>query len=85
MKIKSGLVFDRRSGRIVGFVNLGSINNTLSLTNEVQKEQQDCEMAGSVLVLMVRLLRRPSFTFPVAQYPTSHYCQALDCTPFSGM
>ncbi len=29
-------------------------------------------MAGSVLVLMVRLLRRPSFTFPVAQYPTSH-------------
>lgn len=24
-----------------------------------------------MLVLMVRLLRRPSFTFPVAQYPTS--------------
>ena len=41
----------------------------MSLDNE---EEQGCELAGSMLVLMVCLLRRPSFTFPVSQYPTSH-------------
>lgn len=73
MKIKSELVFNRSSGRIIGFVNLGSINSDLealqaSLDNDYQ---HDHELAGSMLVLMVRLLRRPSFAFPVAQYPTS--------------
>ena len=75
MKLKSGLVFNQREGRMVGFVNLGSVNGDLdvlqtSLTGEGESSQQP-ELAGSMLVLMVRLLRRPSFTFPVAQYPTS--------------
>ncbi len=74
MKVKSGLVFNRRTDRIVGFVNLGSINNDLealqsSLVDEAAKQQP--EVASSMLVLMIRLLRRPSFTFPVAQYPVS--------------
>ena len=73
MKIKSGLVFNRHTGKIVGFVNLGSICSDLdalqsSLLSESSKPP---EIAGSMLVLMVRLLQKPSFTFPVAQYPTS--------------
>ena len=73
MKIKSGLVFNRHTGKIVGFVNLGSICSDLdalqsSLLSEISKPP---EIAGSMLVLMVRLLQKPSFTFPVAQYPTS--------------
>lgn len=76
MKIRSGLVFNQRSGKIVGFVNLGGINNDLealqsSLMGETKVEKSSHDLAGSMLVLMVRLLHRPSFTFPVAQHPTS--------------
>lgn len=59
-------------------INLGSINSDLqalqlSLIDEEELKQQQPghELATSMLVLMVRLLRRPSFKFPVAQYPTS--------------
>ena len=34
-------------------------------------DQRNHKLAESMLVLMARLLRRPSFSFPVAQYPTS--------------
>ena len=31
MKIKEGLVYNKNEGRIVGFVDLGAVNNTLAL------------------------------------------------------
>jgi hypothetical protein len=75
MKVKSGLVFSKRRDRLVGFVNLGSINNDLevlqsSLAKESSNHKAEPELAGSMLVLMARLLHRPSFTFPIAQYAT---------------
>ena len=73
MKVKSGLVFNKRTDKLVGFVDLGSINNDMEALQSsfTTGTSPKLELAGSVLVYMVRLLRRPSFSFPVAQYPTS--------------
>jgi len=74
MKVKSGLVFNRHTGRMVGFVNLGSINDDLEAFQAsliAESERRKPELAESMLVVMVRLLQKPSFTFPAAQYPTS--------------
>ena len=51
MKIKEGLVYNKHSGSIIGFTDLGDINN------ELMRPQQDGEhppIANHVLVLMVR-------------------------------
>lgn len=54
---------------------MGSINEDLDVLQSTLQtgasEHQQPELAGSMFVLMVRMLRRPSFTFPVAQYPVS--------------
>lgn len=74
MKIKSGLVFNKVSGRMAGFVDLGKINSELDAllySLETSTDIKSDKLAGSMLVLMVRLLRRPSFTFPIAQFPTA--------------
>ena len=43
MKIKSGLVFNRSTGRLVGFTDLGDVNNELDVlidsSNRVAKNQ----------------------------------------------
>ena len=73
MKVKNGLVFNKKTDKLVGFVDLGSINNDLEALQSslANGSSTRLELAGSMLVYMVRLLRRPSFSFPVAQYPTS--------------
>lgn len=75
MKINAGLVFDKGGNRIVGFVNLGSVNDDLdalkhSLAADDSAKQKP-ELAGSMYVLMITMLQRPSFTFPIAEYPAS--------------
>lgn len=75
MKVKSGLVFNKPSGRLVGFANLTSLNSDLeamerSLNHETSHDQP-AELAGNMLVLMARQILKPSSTFPVAQYPTA--------------
>ena len=77
MKVKSSLVFNKQSGKLVGFVNLGSLNSDLdamerSLNKEIGITAQPPELAGSMLVLMARRVLKPSCTFPVAQYPASN-------------
>ena len=70
MHIKEDLVYDKHSGELVGFVNLGETNNRL-IQFERQVESSTCEhepLANSIVVLMVRGL----FThlqFPYAQFP----------------
>ena len=75
MKIKAGLVFSRRNDRIVGFVNLGSVNGDLdaleSSLNDDPQPHFNPQLADNMLVIMARQLRKPSFTFPIAQYPTA--------------
>ena len=75
MKIKSGLVFNKKLGKIVGFVNLGSVNSDLKAMEESLSDdtahKYTPELATSMLVVMVRSIIKPSFSFPVARYPTT--------------
>lgn len=75
MKVKSGLVFNKASNRLVGFVNLGEVNNDLEILRKNLSEERNspksAELAESMLVMMVRPIFKPSYTFPIAQYPTS--------------
>ena len=73
MKVKNGLVFNKKTDKLVGFVDLGSINHDMEALQSslTTGSSPKLEIANSMLVYMVRLLRRPSFNFPVAQHPTS--------------
>ncbi|XP_052224338.1 uncharacterized protein LOC127839989 [Dreissena polymorpha] len=65
VKIKSDLVYDRHTGELIGFVNLGSINNNL---NDL-KNECDC-LAKYVLVVMVRGISL-TLKFPLAHFATN--------------
>ena len=67
--IKEDLVYDKHDGTLIGFTNLGEINNHLmkfekSLTGESQSMPT---IAGSMLVMMVRGLLS-KLNFPYAQF-----------------
>ena len=75
MRVRSGLVFNRYSGRLVGFVNLGDTNSDLeamqsSLAGQLETEVPMCKVATSMLVLMVCLLRDHHLCFP---WPSIHH------------
>ena len=76
MKIKSGLVFNKYTGKLVGFVNFRDINRDLetlkSTLSEDTASSKQLKLTDSMLVVMVRPIFKPSFTFPVAQYPTTN-------------
>lgn len=65
---------NKKLGKIVGFVDLGSVNSDLKAM-EASFSQETAhthtEMASSMLVVMVRSIMKPSFSFPIAQYPTA--------------
>ena len=74
VKVKSGLVFTQSTGQSVGFVDLGKVNEELDRLavsfNEGEQQSSEPHLAKQMLVLMVRTIFKPSFTFPVSQYPT---------------
>ena len=73
MKIKSGLVFSKSSRRLVGFIELCNVSSDLKKLESIMccKNQEDIPtLVDHMLVLMARAIFKPSFTFPVAQYPT---------------
>ena len=78
MKIKSALVFTKSAGKLVGFVNLQDTNKDLEMLKSTLSEDtaspEQPELADSMLVMMVRPIFKPSFTLPVAQYPTTSLC-----------
>ena len=41
MKIKSGLVFNKSSGNLVGFMNLGDVNDDIEKSEMSMKELND--------------------------------------------
>ena len=51
MKIKEGLIFNKHSGELVGFENLGDLNNELA---KLEEEGAAPTIAKQVLVLMVQ-------------------------------
>ena len=71
MHIKEGLVYDKHSGKLIGFVDLGDINNhLLQLEKSLMQGQSLQSLSKSMLVVMIRALFS-SFQFPYAQFPCS--------------
>ncbi|XP_033115379.1 uncharacterized protein LOC117115623 [Anneissia japonica] len=68
MKVKCGLVYNVRSGQLVGYTDLGDVSNDIAdfarCSNNV-----DPQLGTHVLVLMVRSIWGPLVT-PIAYYPT---------------
>ncbi len=67
----------KSSGWLMGFVDLGNVNEELQqLARVIQGDQQtpmpiNRTLAKYMLVLMVQSIARPSLTFHVAHYPTA--------------
>ena len=67
MKVREGLVYNKNGGEIIGFVNLGDINQQLM---ELEKEDQEERppVAKQILALMVR-----GILFKL-EFPYAHFC-----------
>ena len=77
MKIRKGLVFNNHTGLLSGFVDLGKVNQELeclatSIGTTDSVPPTELKPAEQMLVLMVRPVFKPSFSFPVAQYPSAN-------------
>ena len=73
MKIKQGLVFSKCTGEMVGFTNLGTVNEDLaSITSEAAAEMGNHLLAKSMLVFMIRPIFKPWLSFPIPSYPASN-------------
>ena len=73
MKVKEGLVFDKYTGEVIGFTNLGDVNNNLL---QLENEDEHPSAAKYVLVLMVRGLLF-SLQFPYAHFGTQEVTAEL--------
>ena len=68
MKIKENLVYDKYTGSVVGFTNLGEINDDLlALERECKDDQEHPPVANHILVLMVRGI------FFKLEFPYAHF------------
>ena len=55
VKIKSGLVYSKQTGSIVGFCDMGDMNNELEdFKNRIENEEEDKSMSTYVLKVIVR-------------------------------
>ena len=73
MKVKEDLVYDKKTGKLVGFTSLGDINDNLTkLENDINSSNEDYQppISDHILVLMVRGLFF-NLTFPYAHFPTN--------------
>ena len=71
MHIREDLVYDKHSGRLLGFVDLGDTNNHLARFEESLSEADECApppLAKSMLAFMVKGLFT-ALKFPYAQFP----------------
>ena len=69
MHVKESLVFDKHTGALIGFTDLGDTNNYIAKLERATSEKME-PLAKSLLVLMVRGLFSP-FQFPYAQFACS--------------
>lgn len=74
VRVKEGLVYDKHSLQVIGFVNLGDINNQLLKFEQAQtcdsQEVMTPPIAKHMLVFMVRGIFT-SLEFPYVQFPCS--------------
>ena len=82
MHIKEDLVYNKYTGKLIGFVDLGEINNHLTKFEQTLNENDDTPvLAKSMVVMMVKGLFT-NLQFPYVQYPcTSLVGEQLFC-PF---
>lgn len=83
MHIKENLVYEKHSGSLIGFTNLGDVNNhLLSFEREVDHMSLDnMPLAKSMMTFMVRGLFT-SLQFPYAQFPCANISGELLFDPF---
>ena len=75
MKIKSGLVYRKSSGRIIGFTELSDMNNELNEFDRRMTDNKPKELATHVLCFMVRgLVKR--LCFPVVYFSSRGFNSA---------
>ena len=66
--IKNDLVYDKYQGHLIGFMNLGNINNRLlEFEHAMSGGHSELSLASSMLVLMVRGLFF-KLNYPYAQF-----------------
>lgn len=83
MHIRQDVVFDKHSGHIIGFANLGEINNHLIDFEQsvVNSEIVSPKFAKTMMVFMVRGLFS-KLQFPYAQFPSTDLSGDLLYDPF---
>ena len=83
MHIKEDLVYNKHTGELVGFVNLGDINShLLKFEKSLSREDQQTEpLAKSMFTIMVRGLFT-QLQFPYAQFPCKTISGDLMYDPF---
>ncbi len=72
MKIKSGLVFSKRTGSLVGFVDLGCANRDMErlLVEDTRDSTTNGRMEDQVFAFKARAVFKPSLAVPIAHYPS---------------
>ena len=70
MKVKESLVFDKQETEVVGFVNMGDVNELADLERECSIADQHPTIATHKLVLMVRGVFT-GLRFPYVHFPTT--------------
>lgn len=86
MKIKSGLAFSQRTGKIIGFVDVGDVSDEMEAFERHCQEEGSSSpaLASHVLLFLARSITS-SMKFPVAYYGTQNvtasqlYPLAMDC------
>ena len=84
MHLKEGLVYDKHTGRMVGFVDMGDINNhLLEFERSLERDSttKNPTLATSVMVMMVKGLFSP-FCYPYAHFPCASVSGDLLFDPF---
>ncbi len=83
MHVRENLVFDKHTGRLVGFVDLGEVNNHLLEFERTLKgnKENDRPLAKSMMAIMVRGVFTPH-RFAYAQFPCVKLTGDLLFQPF---
>ena len=67
MKIKAGLVYDRASGKLVGFTELGDLNEELDQFERMIDGNKEKECATHIICFMARGLFK-HYNYPIGYY-----------------
>ena len=79
--IKECLVYDKYLGKLIGFIDLGQVNNHLTTFIENDHKATSLHVANSMLVMIVRGLFT-QLRFPYVQFPCCNISGELLFQPF---